>query len=231
MKEVSHRVRVTERDEVCLKFVVEQGFATIEQLWRIAWSDQKNSSYTYNRVIALEKSGLLKTIKLNDSLTKVVTSTLKSRHHVAQNSAYPTPFSGVSTDLIQHQLDLNELRILFQKKGLSGWRSAETLVIDPSFKKLGSRHVPDAFYISSKGIRTAIEYDRTIRKKDRIKERLSLYLTELISPDRNMDRLIYLVAPAYLKIYQQVFQENFQAVQGMFVFTTLEEFKQQLAGV
>ena len=98
MKDINRRVRVTERDEVCLKFVVEQGFATIEQLWKVAWSDQKNSAYTYNRVISLEKSGLLKTIKLNNSLTKVVTSTLKSRHHVAQNSSYPTPFSGVSTD-------------------------------------------------------------------------------------------------------------------------------------
>jgi len=225
------RIRLTQRDEVCLKFVVEQGFATIEQLWKIAWSDQKNSAYTYNRILHLEKSGFVKSVKISDSPVKIVSSTLKSRNMVALNSSYPTPFSGVSPDLIHHQLDLNDLRILFEDKGLTGWRSAETLIIDPGFKKLGSRHVPDAFYVSTKGVRTAIEYDRTIRKKDRIKERLSLYLTELMSPDRNMDRLIYLVAPAYLKIYQQVFQQNFQAVQGMFIFTTLEEFKKQLEGV
>lgn len=225
------RMRITERDKECVRFVVEQGFATIEQLWKVAWSDQKNSSYTYNRVLSLEKFGFLKSVKINDATKKVVTSTPKARIITAESSAYPTPVQGVSKDLVHHQLHLNELRILFQGKGLKDWRSAECLAVDPTFRKLGSRHVPDAFYISSRGIRTAIEYDRTIRKKDRIKERLSLYLAELMSPDRNIDRLIYLVAPAYLKTYQQIFDQNFESVRGMFVFTTLDEFKKQIAGV
>ena len=61
------RMRITERDKVCVRFVVEQGFATIEQLWKVAWSDQKNSSYTYNRVLSLEKFGFLKSVKINDA--------------------------------------------------------------------------------------------------------------------------------------------------------------------
>lgn len=225
------RIRLTERDKECVQFVVEQGFATIEQLWKIAWSDQKNSSYTYNRVLNLEKFGFLKSVKINDTTRKVVTSTQKARIIVAEFSHHPTPIQGVSKDLVHHQLHLNELRILFQEKGLKDWRSAECLAVDPTFKKLGSRHVPDAFYISSRGMRTAIEYDRTMRKKERIIERLSLYLAELMSPDRNIDRLIYLVAPAYLKTYQQVFDQNFESVRGMFVFTTLDEFKKQIIGV
>lgn len=225
------RIRITERDKECVRFVVEQGFASIEQLWKVAWSDQKNSSYTYNRVLSLEKFGFLKSVKINDATMKVVTSTPKARIIAAEFSHYPTPLQGVSKDLAHHQLHLNDLRILFQEKGLKDWRSAECLAVDPSFKKLGSRHVPDAFYVSSKGIRTAIEYDRTIRKKDRIKERLSLYLAELMSPDRNIDRLIYLVAPAYLKTYQQIFDQSFESVRGMFVFTTMDEFKKQIMGV
>ena len=225
------RMRITERDKECVRFVVEQGFATIEQLWKVAWSDQKNSSYTYNRVLSLEKFGFLKSVKINDTTMKIVTSTPKARIITTESSAYPTPVQGVSKDLVHHQLHLNELRILFQEKGLKDWRSAECLAVDPTFRKLGSRHVPDAFYISSRGIRTAIEYDRTIRKKDRIKERLSLYLAELMSPDRNIDRLIYLVAPAYLKTYQQIFDQSFESVRGMFVFTTLDEFKKQITGV
>ena len=58
-----------------------------------------------------------------------------------------------------------------------------------------------------------------------------MYLAELMSPDRNIDRLIYLVAPAYLKTYQQIFDQNFESVRGMFVFTTLDEFKKQITGV
>jgi hypothetical protein len=51
------RMRITERDKECVRFVVEQGFATIEQLWKVAWSDQKNASYVYNRVLSLERAG------------------------------------------------------------------------------------------------------------------------------------------------------------------------------
>ena len=61
------RMRITERDKECVRFVVEQGFATIEQLWKVAWSNQKNSSYTYNRVLSLEKFGFLKSVKINSA--------------------------------------------------------------------------------------------------------------------------------------------------------------------
>ncbi|MGZ3790045.1 MAG: hypothetical protein ACXVLQ_16025 [Bacteriovorax sp.] len=225
------RIRITERDKLCAEFVVEQGFATIEQLWKVAWSDHKNTSYAYDRVLVLERSGFLKQVKSDGVTFKIVSPTPKSRSLVASFSQHPIPFTNASKDIVFHQLDLNELRILFQKKGLSNWRSAECLAVDPSFKKIGTRHIPDAFYVSSKGVRTAIEYDRTLRKKDRIKDRLSSYVVELMSPDRNIDRLIYLVAPAYLKTYQQIFDQGFEGIKGKFILSTMEEFKKQLEGV
>jgi hypothetical protein len=225
------RVRITERDKLCAEFVVEQGFATIEQLWKVAWSDQKNASYVYDRVLVLERAGFLKTVRPNGVTYKIVSPTAQSRQLVASFSQHPTPVINASKDIVFHQLDLNELRILFQGKGLTNWRSAECLAVDPSFKKIGTRHIPDAFYVSSNGTRTAIEYDRTLRKKDRIKDRLSSYVVELMSPDRNIDRLIYLVAPAYLKTYQQIFDQGFEGVKGRFILKTMDEFKKQLAGV
>jgi hypothetical protein len=225
------RVRITERDKLCAEFVVEQGFATIEQLWKVAWSDQKNASYVYDRVLLLERAGFLKTVRPNGVTYKIVSPTAQSRQLVASFSQHPTPVINASKDIVFHQLELNELRILFQGKGLSNWRSAECLAVDPSFKKIGTRHIPDAFYVSSNGTRTAIEYDRTLRKKDRIKDRLSSYVVELMSPDRNIDRLIYLVAPAYLKTYQQIFDQGFEGVKGRFILKTMDEFKKKLAGV
>ncbi len=225
------RVRITERDKLCAEFVVEQGFATIEQLWKVAWSDQKNASYVYDRVLVLERAGFLKTVRPNGVTYKIVSPTAQSRQLVASFSQHPTPVINASKDIVFHQLELNELRILFQGKGLSNWRSAECLAVDPSFKKIGTRHIPDAFYVSSNGTRTAIEYDRTLRKKDRIKDRLSSYVVELMSPDRNIDRLIYLVAPAYLKTYQQIFDQGFEGVKGRFILKTMDEFKKKLAGV
>lgn len=226
-----NRIRITDSDKLCLEFVVEQGFATIEQLWKVAWGSQKNASYAYNRVQVLERAGFLEQVRIDGQMFKVVAPSVKGMRFVASISKLPVPISRVAKAMAQHQLDLNDLRILFQEKGLSGWRSAECLAVDPDFKRIGTRHIPDAFYVSSKGTRTVIEYDRTIRKKDRIKERLGLYLGELMSPDRNIDRLIYLVAPAYLKTYQQIFDQNFESVRGMFVFTTMDEFKKQIMGV
>jgi hypothetical protein len=225
------RIRITESDKLCLEFVVEQGFATIEQLWKVAWSTQKSAVYSYNRVQVLERSGFLEQVKIDGLMFKVVSPSANGLRFIASISKYPVPVSRVSKAIAQHQLDLNDLRILFQEKGLIGWRSAECLAVDPTFKKIGTRHIPDAFYISSKGIRTAIEYDRTLRKKDRIKERLSSYVVELMSPERNLDRLIYLVAPAYLKSYQQIFDQSFEGVRGKFILTTMDEFKKQIVGV
>ena len=88
-----------------MRFVVEQGFATIEQLWKVAWSDQKNSSYTYNRVLSLEKFGFLKSVKINDTTMKIVTSTPKARIITAESSAYPTPVQGVSKHVWRMGLD------------------------------------------------------------------------------------------------------------------------------
>lgn len=45
------RIKRTERDLKVVLFVVEQGFATIEQLWKVGFNHQKNVSYTYDRVL------------------------------------------------------------------------------------------------------------------------------------------------------------------------------------
>ena len=58
------RMRITERDKECVRFVVEQGFATIEQLWKVAWSDRKNASYVYDRVLILERAGFFQQVKV-----------------------------------------------------------------------------------------------------------------------------------------------------------------------
>lgn len=224
------RIRPTSRDRLCLQFVAEQSFATIDQLWQFAWPSLKNSDYTYDRVLSLERSGYLKQVKVEGISHKVLTVTLKGRNLVASALSFPIPERGGPIDIARHQLDLNELRLTFLRRGVDSWRSAECLGVDPSFSKIGDRHTPDAFYVTSRGLRVAIEYDRTLRKKDRIKERLSAYLAELMSPDRAIDRLIYLVAPAYLKTYQQIFDESFSGVRGSFILTTMNDFFKQLEG-
>lgn len=222
------RVRLTSNDIKALLFLSEQGYANIDQLWRYAWGHQKNSDYTYDRVLLLERSGYLKKVILNGFREKIVCATRLARNSVALISPFPVPAKIAPVATVAHQLGLNDLRIEMEAAGLTGWRSSESLMVDPLFRRIGLRHIPDAFYTSRKGIKTAIEYDRTMRKKERIKERLSLYLTELMSPNGNLDRVIYLVPLAYLDTYKNIVDVGFSGIKDRFVFATIDDFLKQI---
>lgn len=226
----SERVHPTERDKKAVLFVVVQGFATVEQLWRVGWSEQRTASYAYERLALLERVGYLKSIRLEFSPLKIYRPTAPGRCLVSGMSKGPIPMVDVPSSMAVHQLELNQIRLALEDKGVLGWRSAESLIIDPSFKKLGGRHVPDGFYISSAGIKTAIEHDRTMRKKERIKERLSDYLAELMSPDRSFDRLVYLVSPNLERIYRPIFEQSFFSIKDKTILMTYPNFLDALKG-
>jgi hypothetical protein len=223
------RIYPTERDLAAVLFVVEQGFATIEQLWKVGFSHQKSVAYTYDRVLLLEQAGYLKKTALGAGF-KVVQATQKGRNLVLNQTSNPLPTSAPSKDIAYHQLELNEVRLLLAARGNYSWRPAESLIIDPEFHKIGQRHVPDGLYTNSQNVRTAVEYDRTMRKKDRIRERFSSYLAELMSPDRSFDRLLYLVDSALERVYRPLFQDAFNTMKDRTILMTISDFKNQLAG-
>ncbi len=224
------RLHPTERDKRAILFIAEQGFATIDQLWRVIWGEQKSAAYARGRLGALEKSGFLKPVALDNFPFKVFRATLKAKHFVASESKNILPMGDISKTIAMHQLELNEVRIELEVRGIDSWRSAESLIIDPSFKKLGGRHVPDGLYITSKGVRTAVEYDRTMRKKERIKDRMSSYVSELYSPDRSFDRLIYLVTPQLERAYRPLFEQGFSSMEDRAVLMTLPQFLEAIKG-
>lgn len=228
--EREERVHPTERDKRAVLFVVEQGFATIEQLWKAGWGDQRTASYAAERLALLERVGFLKSFRLENSPLKVYRPSGMGRYLVSGISQNPIPMTDLSQNIAIHQLELNQVRLTLEAKGVTSWRSAESLIIDPSFKKLGGRHVPDGFYVSSNGTKTAVEHDRTLRKKERIKERLSDYLSELMSPDRSFDRLVYLVSPNLEHIYRPIFEQSFSAIKSRTILMTLPKFLEALSG-
>jgi DNA-binding PadR family transcriptional regulator len=218
------RVQVTDRDREAILFVAQQGFATIDQLWRVIWREQKSSVYTRSRLLSLEKAQFLTSLRVSEFPQKIFRATPKGKHLVASRCQHIIPMGDLSSVMAAHQLELNEVRIILQARGVKSWRSAESLIIDPSFKKLGGKHVPDGLYVTSKGIRTAVEYDRTMRKKERIKERMSSYVSELYSPDRSFDRLIYLVTPMLERAYEPLFAQGFSSMRNRAILMTLPNF-------
>jgi hypothetical protein len=218
------RIHPTERDKKAVLFVAEQGFATVEQLWRAGWREQRTASYAYERLGLLEKAGFLKSLKLPNSPLKIYRASGLGRYLAGSVSSYPLPAADLSSSIALHQLELNEVRLALESKGVTTWRPAESLILDPGFSKLGGRHVPDGFYVSTTGVRTAVEHDRTLRKKERIKERLSDYLAELMSPDRSFERLIYLVAPSLEHLYRPIFEQGFATIKDRTILMTHPNF-------
>ncbi len=221
---VDKRLQVSSRDRKAVLFVAEQGFAMASQIWRVAWSDHQSPVYTRSRLLGLQRLGFLDSLKIESSACKIFRVTQKGRNLVAGISKNLLPTGSLSPSMAVHQLELNEVRIELEARGVSSWRSAESLLIDPTFEKLGGRHVPDGLYLTSKGVRTVVEYDRTMRKKERIKERMSGYLVELMSPNRSFDRLIYLVSPMLERAYKALFEDELISVHDRAVLMTMPDF-------
>lgn len=218
------RIHPTKRDKRAVLFVVEQGFATVEQLWKAGWREQRTASYAYERLGLLEKAGFLAGLRLPNSPLKIYRATAMGRYLAGSVAAHPIPMIDPSSSIALHQLELNDVRLALESRGVTTWRSAESLILDPGFSKLGGRHVPDGFYVSTTGVRTAVEHDRTQRKKERIKERLSDYLAELMSPDRSFERLVYLVSPNLEHLYRPIFEQSFSAIKGRTILMTHPNF-------
>lgn len=87
----------------------------------------------------LEKAGFLKSLKLEHSPLKVYRATAIGRHLGAQVAQSPIPMTDFSSSIAIHQLELNEIRLALELNGLKNWRSAESLIVDPGFKKLGGK--------------------------------------------------------------------------------------------
>ena len=224
------RVNPTNRDKKAVLFLVEQGFATIEQLYQAAWGDQKTSSYAYERLILLERAGFIRGSRLNVGPLKIYQATGMGRHLVATMSPFPMPMTDLSKTIAIHQLDLNEVRLSLESRGVNSWRSAESLIIDPTFSRIGGRHVPDGYYVSSKGSRTAVEYDRTLRKRERIRDRLASYMSELYSPNRSFDRLVYLVSPNLENVYRAIFEQEMASFKDKVLLVNINTFLKSIQG-
>lgn len=220
------KIRLTERDMLCLRFVVEQGFATIEQLWKVAWNDQKNASYVYDRVLVLERAGFLKAIEMAGVSFKIVTLTTKSRNSIATMTSSPVTIRTPPPNQVQHQLDVNELRIMLGHLGkLSVYSS---LCLTSFFHN--RIYAPDLILDLENTTKVAVIYDRTIRKKERIFDKINFFTSETDLPDRKYDVILYLVSQGFLNTYREILAHKFYKYSKIVKLTSYEDFYLNLNG-
>ena len=223
---LKERVRLTERDILCLKFIVEQGYATINQLWRIAWANQKSEAYVYGRILILERSGFLKSIKIDGFTFKIVSMTSKTRAAIASITSAPIAIRVPPRNQVQHQLNINELRIVLgQLETVSVYSS---LCLTSFFHN--RIYAPDLILELAHLKKVAIVYDRTLRKKDRIFNKITFYTSEIDIPARRFDVVLYLVSQGFLNTYRHIFEQKFNLYAGVVKLISYEDFHLSISG-
>jgi hypothetical protein len=220
----------TERDQKALKWIAEQGVATVEQLWWVAWKDEesKSSKYADERLRVMARGSYLKRERVFGSGATNYIVTQKGRDLV--DEAYPDRKAflppvpkRVNDGQYRHTMALNWCRVFLEKddqvthwvsdRAIQSWlkrRKSEGSLED--WIREIERISPDACF-KYQGERWLFEYEATQKNKAKYQKK-----AEAISWSDH--RVIFVTATSGLKaILAKYFKR------GCIIFT-LDELKQ-----
>jgi len=181
--------RLTDRDLDIFGFVLEQKFASLEQIYfrffdvREKVSDPlpKGLFVTRQRLQILKRHGFLKAEKVYSEskslylVTSLAVSMIRSkRPHLSDLKV----ISQIDFRNYDHDTKVNDCRVAIERTGkIIRWLPerrlrAQGFESDFSWDQLPSELVPDGIFITSKGERVAFEIETTPRKKSRYEEKL-----------------------------------------------------------
>lgn len=181
--------RLTDRDLDIFGFVLEQKFASLEQIYfrffdaRKAVTDPLPAGLhvTRQRLQILKRHGFLKSEKVYSEakslylVTGLAVQVLRSKKpHLADLKV----ISQIDFRNYEHDTKVNDCRIAIERTGkIIRWLPerklrAQGFESDFSWDELPSELIPDGIFITSKGERVAFEIETTPRKKSRYEEKL-----------------------------------------------------------
>lgn len=200
---------VTDRDREALRLVCEQGAVSVDQLWRGVWDvdcESQSPRYTYERVKFLEESRFLEGVRSTHNLKTYFRATSKTVACVAAGGvgASLIPSSKTPTNEIPHVDVLTEIRLAATKAGkVSSWQTDRMLLLDPNFPRERVL-VPDAIWVTKSGRRIAVEFERTRKKRTRVKDKAESFSREMARPDGLVDHVLWFAAPAVERELREV---------------------------
>lgn len=180
--------RLTERDFEIFGFLLEQKFASLEQIYfrffdvREKVSDPMPAGLhvTRQRLQILKRNGLIKSEKVYSEARSLylltglgVTALRAKKSHLADLKV----ISQIDFRNYDHDTKVNDCRIAIERTGkIIRWLPERKLrsqgfESDFSWDELPSELVPDGIFITSKGERVAFEIETTPRKKSRYEEK------------------------------------------------------------
>ena len=197
---------LTERDAKACLWVLEQGAMTVDQLWRaVWWSDaSRGPRYAYERVLFLERAGFLVRIATPYSQKNYFRATRMAQELVSGRSeGYgPLPLSSPPLNEIPHADLLTEIRLLIARSGRHAasetwWRPDRVLSVDPGFPRERFYGIlPDAIWVTRRGKRIAVEYERTRKGITRVRPKVEALSREIARTDRAIDFVLWVATPA-----------------------------------
>jgi hypothetical protein len=184
--------RLTERDVEILGFLLDQKFASLEQIYfrhfdvRKAVSEPlpRNLYVTRQRLQILRQAGLIKTERVYSEAKSLYLLALPGYHLLQAkrpHDAYALPVKSMDFRSYDHDTKVNDCRIAIERTGkVMKWICERKIKMkgfasEFSWASLPKDIVPDGIFISSKGERIVFEIETTARKKSRYLEKKDSY--------------------------------------------------------
>ena len=200
--------RLTDRDLDIFGFILEQKFASLEQIYfrffdvreKVTDPLPKGLFVTRQRLQILKRHGFLKSEKVYSEskslylVTGLAVQVLRSKKpHLADLKV----ISQIDFRNYEHDTKVNDCRIAIERTGkIIRWLPerklrAQGFESDFSWNELPSELVPDGIFITSKGERVAFEIETTPRKKSRYEEKLSGLRSVMVGSRPLIHRVIW----------------------------------------
>lgn len=229
--------RFTDRDKKALKWIAEQGTATVEQVWCAVWKDaeSKSSKYSDERLRAMAKGGYIKRERVFGSGTTNYLITQKGRYLVEETfpdrkEFFPPVPRRIDSGQYGHTMALNWCRIYLEKDpNVANWmsdRAVQSWLKRREYKgSLGDwmrdidKVSPDACF-EYRGERWLFEYEATQKNKTKYEEKAE---TLPWWGDETIQGVIFVAATGNLKA---ILEKHFESKYRAFVIFTLDELKQ-----
>ena len=186
--------RLTDRDLEILGFLLDQKFASLEQIYfrffdaRAKVTDPlpANLHVTRQRLQVLKRAGLVSAQKVFSEarslylLTPLGFQIFRGRR---PHDAFAMPMRTVDFRNFEHDTKVNDCRIAIERTGkIMRWLPERRLRMQGfesqfSYSELPKELVPDGVFISSKGERIAFEIETTPRKRSRYEDKRDGFLS------------------------------------------------------
>jgi hypothetical protein len=200
--------RLTERDVEILGFLLDQKFASLDQIYfrffdaRAKVTDPlpANLHVTRQRLQVLKRAGLVAAQKVFSEarslylLTPLGYQIFRGRR---PHDAFATPTRAVDFRNYEHDTKVNDCRIAIERTGkIMKWLPERRLRMQGfesqfSWSTLPKELVPDGIFISSKAERIAFEIETTPRKKSRYMDKREGFLSVMGGQDPLIHRVFW----------------------------------------